>query len=480
MSEDHINPATQLQNWYVGLVRCFRKECAKLPEEKQKQIWMKYGYNPPCQIEVFWLSSPNWHLTVTTHFKDREDLEVTVNGPYKSNIFLDEAEKILSQPKWDRLISKNAKNSNPNHPSRYGEFIAQLLHGMVEAAKNAAFMDYDPTSVLFRRANSESESIEFVYGDRRSADYIKLVKDAIADITDQSKLSKKPRAMPKRQTELAKQGNGFGAYFLPLIIIGKLPELTISDRLHGTTSWHISPFDRKSSVQLFRKTQVIITNYGYVGVCTSDRELAVRILNTIMATFEMKGLEATPVRDHELSEIAYEPETLNITSFGYDPEVARNKPIFAFPNETMPGGSARGIEEKSIKAIIEAASKSFEDPYMAIITVHFGDMLAHFKNSEFPQAFITGWLIIEKHISKKWEDRVGSKRVSIQKVSKGNPTTDKMLKAIKPVIPSKNYGTFMYLKDIRNKHLHEDGQITRQEAQRMLDAVKNYILNLSH
>ena len=480
MIEDCTNPAAQLKKWHVSLVQCFRAECAKLPEEKQKQILMKYDYNPPCQIEVFWLNRPNWQLTITTHFEDRGDLEVAVNGPYESNTFLDEVEKILNQPRWNRLISKNSENLNPNHPSRYGERIAQLLHGFVEAAKNATFTDYDPTRVVFRRANSENESIEFFYGDKRSFDYEKLVKDAIADIMDQSEPGKKPRPIPKKQTKPPKHGKGFGTYFLPPIIIGKLPELTISDRLRGTTSRLIHVLDRESFVKPFGETPVIITNDGYVGACTMERELAISILNTIMATFEMRGLEARAVREHELSEIDYDPETLSITSFSYDLDIARNKPVDGYPKETTSERAVREINEETLKNIIDTASKTFENPDMAQITVGFGDMLAHLRDSEFPEAFIIGWTIIEKHISKKWKDGSGSRLADAQKDLKRHPGVGKMLKALKPTMPGQDYDTFMALRDIRNKYMHEDGQITRQQAQSMLDAVKNHALKIPH
>ena len=341
-------------------------------------------------------------------------------------------------------------------------------------------MDCDAATGYSLRLSLENGSIEFFYGDKRFLDYEKLVKDAIADITVRSEPGKKPRPTPEKQTESPKHCKGFGAYFLPPIIIGKSPELTISDRLHGTMSWHIHELYRKSFVRPFGETPVIITNDGYVGVCTSDSELAIRILNTIMATFEIKGLEARAVREHELSEIDYDPETLNITSFSYDPDTTRNKPFDCYPKETMPERATREIKEETIKNLIDTASKTFEDPGMVKITVGFGDMLAHFRDSEFPQAFITGWTIIEKCISQRWKDKVGSRLADAQKDPKRPLSVDKMLKALRPTMLGQNYDMFMDLKDIRNKHLHRDGQITRQQAQNMLDTVKNYVLKIPH
>ena len=408
--EDCTNPTMQLKKWYVDMIRCYRKEHAKLPEEKQKQILMKCDYSPPCQIEVFWLGSPNWQLAITTHFEDRGDLEIEVNGPYASNVFLDETEKILNQPRWHKPIPKNSENPNPNHPSRHVEHVAQLLHGFVEAAKNAAFTDYEPAGIYFRRVDSGNESIEVFYGDKRFVDYEKSVKDLVAGITDQSEPGKKPRPMPKRQAELPKYGKGFGTCFLPPIIIGKLPGLTISDRLHGTTSRHMHMSDRKSFVQLFGETPVMMANNGHVVACTSDRERAIRILNTIMATFEMKGLEARAVWEHDLSKIEYNTETLDIASLSYDPDMIRNKPLAGYPNEIAPERGVREIQEEPIRNMIEAASKIFEDPNMAEMAVNFGYMLAHLKDNEFPGAFIAGWKIVEQHIAQKWKGSIGSKQ----------------------------------------------------------------------
>lgn len=477
--KDCINPAAQLKNWHVGLIQYFRKECAKLPKEKQKPILAQYDYSPPCQIVVFWLSRPNWQLTITTHFEDRGDLEVAVHGPYASNIFLDEAEKVLRQPEWDRPISKNSENLNPNHPSRYGERVAQLLHGFVEVAKNSMFADHDPTGIFFRQVSSENEAIETFCGDKRFLDYEKLVQDAITGVMNQPESGRKPRPTPKKQAEPPKHGKGFGAYFLPPIIIGKLSELTISDRLHGTTGWLVPSLDRKSFIKPFGETPVIITDGGYVGACTGERELAIRILNTIMATFEMNGLEARAVREHELSKIEYDPETMNITSVTYDTDMARNIPFDGYVQETTPERAVRGIKEETAKNIVDAASKTFEDRDTTQAVVGFGDMLAHLRNSEFPEAFIIGWKIIESHIVKKWKDLPGSRVEYAPKNPKRHLMAGEMLEALKPTIPKRDYDTFMALKDVRNRHMHGNEQITRQQAQNMIDAVKNHVLKTS-
>ena len=190
-----------------------------------------------------------------------------------------------------------------------------------------------------------------------------------------------------------------------------------------------------------------------------------------MATFEIKELEAKAVREHELSEIDYDPETLNIIGFSYDLDIIRNKSFHDYPKEAIPEYTFRKMKVESIKNIIEAASKTFEDSDMTKITVDFGDMLAHSKDSEFSQAFIIGWTIIEKHISQKYNDKVKSKRLF---------SVDKMLKNLKPTMSEQDYNTFMSFKSIRNKYLHGDGQITKQQAQNMSDVVKNHILKISH
>ena len=141
--------------------------------------------------------------------------------------------------------------------------------------------------------------------------------------------------------------------------------------------------------------------------------------------------------------------------------------------------TVREIQEESIRDMVEAASRIFEDPDMVDTTVNFGYMLDHLKDNEFPEAFISGWKIVEKHIAQKWKDKVGSKPTSAQRDSKRHPAVSKMLQVISNTISSQSYETFMDLKDIRNEYMHENGHITKQQAQKMLDAVKNYILEIS-
>ena len=55
-----------------------------------------------------------------------------------------------------------------------------------------------------------------------------------------------------------------------------------------------------------------------------------------------------------------------------------------------------------------------------------------------------------------------------------------MLKDLRSTMSDHDYDTFMALKDLRNKHVHEGRQISRQQAQSMLDIVKNHVLKISN
>ncbi|MCH7648033.1 MAG: hypothetical protein IIA83_05455, partial [Thaumarchaeota archaeon] len=323
--------------------------------------------------------------------------------------------------------------------------------------------------------------IEHVFGDMRRFDHKLLVKKMVKDAKEQIEYGKKLQTSSTKQEKPTEYQKGFGTYFFPPIVIGTIPKPSISNRLYGAKNTGFSIFKRKSFVVKFSGTPVIINNDGYFGVAINNKARSLEILNTIMAVSELENLEAHAVSEHELSKIDYDPQTLNITGFSYSYNTARNELFRETGREKILEYQIKEIAEERIKGIMEKTLKIFEYDETSKAIRDFGDMLAHMRDSEFPQAFIKGWTIIEKHISQKWNDEIYSEQIyNKKKYSKWSPSADDMLKDLKAKLSSQHYETFMTMKGIRNKHLHEGEQITKRQAQDCMDVAKEIILKKYH
>ncbi|TAK18090.1 MAG: hypothetical protein EPO37_05740 [Nitrosarchaeum sp.] len=318
----------------------------------------------------------------------------------------------------------------------------------------------------------ENGLIEHVFGDMRRFNYEYLIKKMIQDIKEQVEHNKKSQTYQKQSPQI-KEHKGFGTYFFPPIVIGKMLKPTVSEMVEGIKNIDFPTFDKKAFDIEFDHILVIIAKDGYLAVCVDDREKSLDILNTIMATSVLEGLESQTVREYELSQIDYVPETRNITGFSYDQRTIRNELFYGAQKEKILEHRRKEIDEDYFKKIMEKASKIFEDKDMAEDLRILLEAITHMKDSEFPQAFIMGWKIIEKYISQKWH-----KKQNTNKKIK-TPDVVVMINDLKDELQEK-YSDFTELRKIRNSYMHGKKTVTQKEAQKCVDISKELVLKNSN
>jgi len=183
----------------------------------------------------------------------------------------------------------------------------------------------------------------------------------------------------------------------------------------------------------------------------------------------LDGLDVHVVREHELSKIEYDPKMHNIVSRSYSYNSPRNKLFDEIPDKT-PEYETRHVDEERIKKIFEKASKIFADKNLAVDLRFLLESTTHMKNSEFPQAFIMSWNIIEKHITQKWY-----KKHDVTNKKTKSPTTDVMINDLRDELQEK-FSDFTELRKIRNSFMHGKKKITQNEAQKCVDISKKLVL----
>lgn len=196
-----------------------------------------------------------------------------------------------------------------------------------------------------------------------------------------------------------------------------------------------------------------------------------------MGVSVLEGLEAYAVREHELSQIDYVPETRNITGFSYNHMSVRNELFYGSQKEKILEYRRKEIDEDYFKKIMEKAAKIFENETTSEQVRIFLDSITHMRNSEFSQAFLNGWIIIEQHVLQKWKNKIQqiSSNITNEKATNRVPKVAVMIEELKDNLTSQDYTILRNLKKIRNDHLHNGKQITKNEAETCINLVKEVI-----
>ena len=470
---DETIKATQLKEWYENFLKLFREEYSKLSDEEKEHISSLHDYHSPCQIEVFWLEQPEWQLIVETHFEDRPDGEITINGPYDSGIFQDKIKAILNLPKWHVPIDDS---SSAKPEKYYDERLAERLHHFVESAKNALFFDWRKLQGHTTLLVSKHDKITHYCGNMGDFDHRAFIQHIINETKEQLEDSKTIPSTPRKSSPEIKYLKGFATYFFPPIIIGENSRRTVNEIFHGVKSTSFSLFHKELFDVTFDDVFVLAEKDGFIGVYTDNIVESLEILNTIMMVSVFDGLDAHVVREHELSEIEYDPKMRNIISRSYSYNSPRNKLFDGIPDKT-PEYETRHVDEERIKKIFEKASKIFADKNLADDLRILLESTTHMKNSEFPQAFIMSWNIIEKHITQKWKKEFS--RYSKTPKPDYQLTVDTKIKNLEDKLQER-LSDFMELKKIRNNYLHNGKRVTQKEAQKCVDVSQELILRNSN
>lgn len=478
---DLKNESEQLKEWYVNFLRIFREEYSKLTELEKQSIPRDEDYFSKCQIEVFWLKWPDWQLMVRTHFQDRPDGEVIINGPFYSPTFADEMKKIVADQRWNRVLYPEGNNAPmTKRYNLYSETIADELEKFIATAKNAMFTkSANNLGIITYYTLFNGTRIERFLGNKLHTDYREWITEIIQNTKKRAEHNKTPQQQKTESVSVSEQiekPKGFGAYFFPPIIIGKIQKPTAVDILEGHRRIEFYTFDKKSFDIKFVQTPVIITKDGYVGVCDKSKENALKILNTIMAISTLDGLNAFAIREHELSQIDYDSDDLNITGYSYNFETVRNLLFQENHGEKILEYPIKEIPQDKIENILQRASEIFKNEKISEELRIFLEATTHLKDSEFSQAFLMSWVIIERHVSDLYNEK--TKNQSSLEKSTRYQTADQMLNrlSLEKIISEQEFKTYLELKEKRNEFVHSGKSLTKNEAEKSVNIAKEIVL----
>ena len=426
----------------------------------------------PCQIEIFWVTDPDYQLIIRSNFDDRPDREIIVNGPYKTHELRSNAAIVLEDERWSRSFEQDTILVHKQIDT-LGERMAMEIYRLVEMIKWHIFQPQRSGSNTLL-GTAVCDTWTFMYaGNIGDRDHVQKVSKTIQHIRQNAKLRRETKPVAQQPRPFTEDTYaGYGTYFFPPITMGKEHKPTIEELMHNAPSpW---TYNNKAFDTKIGKRQVIVNNDGFVFVETESKEQALQILNLIMAWGPFYNLGLYAVREHELAEADYDEENLTLTGMKWNSGTRR---AYLFENRYNPKNTDAtriAVEPEIIQEILSNTEKLLAHEELAEDMRLLNEGRTHFANAEYAPSFIMGWSMVERHYLGFWHALLSRNSINGERLSKltrsNQWTLDHVLESLnlQGKIDKRSYGALMELKKNRNKFYHKGGHIMRDDAERCL------------
>ena len=250
----------------------------------------------------------------------------------------------------------------------------------------------------------------------------------------------------------------------PILIADSRP--TFVDKLEGRSSDLL----QKNIIETkFAKHALLVTKGGLIGV-GGEKELAEKILNTVMATALIHGVQCYAVRRTELAELALNKTTREMTGASWSYSSLRME-LFDLSYNIHGTSNLRSnlraqISVDDMKLIIRKAEKIWEKKQHHFLNLLLG-AATHLDAGEYSQSFIMSWTVLEHYLSELWIRKLDDSGVT-RSIRNDLDRWDvyKILEILHldKEISEDNYQQLRLLQKLRNNVIHEGYEITEKQA----------------
>lgn len=452
--------------------------------DKCKEV---YDFRSPCQIEIFWLKQPELHLIVVTHFKERQDKEIIVNGPYYSNEFIDKVESVLEEPRWSKAT----------------ESIDIICIQLTTEIQNGNLITITENAKQFYGQSVGIRSYAGIFiGNIANAPYELQFREIEEDMKDEFERRRVQNA-PENPYYL--KYSGYGVHFFPPIIVGKKRKLPLRDILQDPLDVISSKSSYPSSDQHiilttdFNEYKIIVKEDGFIwnsngrSIIKKDffgkskfeenkKDTVVKILNTIMSIGVMAGLDLFAVREHELLKVRHSEYcgvsmgiSIEDSLFSSTRSIFYSHKDFRIATFTghslFTGNDMKEVEVDTVLKMIKNAVKVFRDENIIEDLQLLIESYTNIRDKDYNHSFILSWTILERYLSNLWRKTLENMQLSkgrIDKLTGGAQwSVDKILEVLNifDKIDKTKYDKFMNLKYKRNKLIHAVVKMSKEDAE---------------
>jgi hypothetical protein len=451
----------------------FREQSEKLSQDEKSKISNLDDFFAPCQVLVLWFPDGNVQYLICAHDDGRKDMEMEIEGPIPLYEAVDKMESILKDPKWNRNLSEKEKE-HIYGATTFSEILEGHFLNMIQEIRNVSFQKPPKTSLVGSKFMLTMRSFRWtIRGNIAQMDEMKMVNEILEQ-------AKKESARAKTEAPTAPQAKpiikGWSTFFYPRIWVGKLPRKTFKEKVFGSFI-----FPEKALDLEYKGKVVIINQDGLIAIGEESVQKAARMLNEIMATFLLLGIEANAVRELEVGDATIDPSSKTLTSWSTRADTPRTQFLFPFSAEPPPWQPVLEIEKERLIKVIQQAELITKDPDISDFLIFFLEANTHLKNSEYAQSFIMSWVITERHVFWLWDKFLKEEGIPRKRRDKlMNPaywTIDYILEGLNlgRQLSQKDYEELMSLKNKRNDIIHGGEAVNLEEATKCLDLARNIV-----
>ncbi len=470
----------EIGGWLKQLVGSFRTGYAALSEEERKFVHGIDTLETPTQIELIWFGPPDVQYLLVTHFNDIEDLEVSIDGPFPSYDAVTRLQQIIDKPKWNREVETevdtrwsilNAKN--------YKEIVEDVCVEIIRDLGRLPFLKPVGRPMIgYKSLLTSTASLWYATGNLAKASPQAFALEIIDGAKTQAEFVRKS-GQPAATALPTPRIYAHGGFIFPPVWIGNAPKRTFVERLS-----RMPMFPSKAYEGSYKNRMLIADQDGFLAIAESDRLKATALLNEIMAVRLLDGKPTYALRELEVEQTHIDPVEKRITSKGVTSLSPRASMMDEWLRESWhvtPRTEVVSIEglDKWVRRTEEITqSTSMSETLRFLLEAY-----THFQNSDYLEAFVLSWLIVEKDVYSRWTRYLEDKSIQDNRKHKlENPsvwTVDVVIEELNlaGIIPSDDYLKLMSMKTVRNNIIHKGERVSKEKADELLELALEIVRN---
>jgi len=406
-------------------------------------------------------------------------MEIDVEGPIPTYEAIDRLDSILKNPAWDRGLSKEEKKYVHDKTIKFSKILEDRFLSMIHQLRNQHFRKPPATSRIGGKSMLVSRDFSWdIEGNIAEIDKTKIVTKIVEEAKKEVARTKVKPSVPSPPKPPI---NSCATYFYPPIWVGKLPRKTFKEKARGSLV-----FPKKALNLEYKDRVVVINQDGLIAIGEENIPKATRMLNEIMATFLLMDIEATAVRELEVSDAKIDSSSLTITQWGTRARTLRTQLADFFPQQQPMLEGRTGIGNEDLIRLIQQAERISNDPDLSDFLTFFLEAHTHLENSEYSQSFIMSWVIVERQMYWLWKKFLREERIPSERRKKLTfpPiwTIDFVLEVLnlQGQLSREAYRGLMSLKTKRNSIIHLGESTTPEEAEKCFKVAREIVKQRSN